>query len=263
MGPLKFKLRKMAQRHGEVQLYFLGDLELNALLGKEIRLRHTGHIACVNCGAGIRKTYGDGYCYGCFSTLARCDSCIIKPHTCHYQQGTCREPEWGQIHCLVPHVVYLAQTGQVKVGVTGADRILERWGDQGALQAMVLARTPDRLTAGKIEHALANHMSDRTNWRKLVTGLGDLEDLPAYGQRVADLVAKKYRQYLVADEPVVRFAYPVVRFLEKARSINFDKLSEIEGPLMGMRGQYLIIGEAAFNVRRHSGYEVEVNLGDL
>ncbi len=261
MGPLKFNLRKMAQKHEEVQLYFLGDLELNMLVGKEITLWHTGRIACVNCKAEIRKTYGDGYCYECFSTLARCDSCIIKPHTCHYQMGTCREPEWGESHCLIPHVVYLAQTSQLKVGVTGADRILERWGDQGALQAIVLARTPDRLTAGKIEHALANHMSDRTNWRKLVTSLADLEDMPAHVSRVADLLAKKHRQYLATDEPVVRFAYPVMRFLEKARSVTFDKQREISGTLLGMRGQYLIIGESSFNVRRHSGYEVEVDLG--
>lgn len=258
MAVVKINLRKMTQRHGETQQYSLGELALNGLLGKPISLRHTGTIACVHCSAVIRKTYGDGYCYDCFSRLACCDSCIIKPHTCHYHQGTCREPAWGEAHCLVPHVVYLAQTSHVKVGVTGAERVLVRWGDQGALQAVVLARTPERLIAGKIEHSLANHISDRTNWRKLLTEPAELEDLPGRALKAAGLAAKKYRQYLVEDSPVIRFSYPVERYLEKARSATFEKNAEISGILHGMRGQYMLIGELAFNVRRHSGYEVEI-----
>jgi len=254
-----FILKKMIHSPGEVLQYRLGDLELNRLLGQEIRLRATGRIFCLACHAAIRKTYGDGLCYPCFSSLAVSDSCIIKPHTCHFAQGTCRQPEWGLKHCFRPHVVYLALTSGLKVGVTSAQGILTRWGDQGAVGAVILARTPDRLTAGKIEVFLAGHMSDRSNWRKLITTLPEPVDLATAKIQAAALLPAELRKFVSRDDPVHSLVYPIHRFLPKARSARLDKESEIRGSLEGIRGQYLLFPDRALNVRRHSGFEISLD----
>ena len=257
---MSFILARMTHQQGPVLQYQLGDLDLNQALGHEIEIEFDGNIFCAGCGSGIKKTYGDGYCYPCFSSLARTDSCIIKPHTCHFAKGTCREPEWGNSHCMIEHVVYLALTSGPKVGVTGANRVLERWGDQGAVSAIVLARTPDRLTAGLIEAALANHMPDRTNWRKLITCDPDPIDLLELKSRVTDLVSKKLRQYLTEETKIVKINYPIHRYPDKARSIRLDKHKLVSGRLEGIKGQYLLIDQSALNVRRHSGYQVSIQL---
>ena len=95
----------------------LGDqsIALNPLLGKSIKLTYTGKISCVHCNRAIKKSYNQGYCYPCFITLAQCDLCIMKPETCHYDAGTCREPAWGEAFCIKPHIVYLANSSGIKV----------------------------------------------------------------------------------------------------------------------------------------------------
>jgi hypothetical protein len=60
----------------------------------------------------------------------------MKPETCHYHLGTCREPDWAQNHCFRPHIVYLANSSGVKVGITRKTQIPTRWLDQGASQAL-------------------------------------------------------------------------------------------------------------------------------
>jgi len=256
---VSFLLRKLPHIHQETEHYRLEDLDLNDLLGKEITITHTGRILCLNCGAESRKSFGDGLCYKCFKTLARADSCIIRPHTCHYHQGTCREPDWGDAHCMIPHVVYLAQTSGLKVGVTGADKVFERWGDQGAKAAIIMAETPDRKTAGEIEIALSEHLSDRTNWRQLITGQVDEVDLLAAKNRAIPKIPAPHNQHVTEDDHIELFKYPVLEYPKKAKTISLDKSSKIQGRLMGIVGQYLFIGPLAFNVRRHSGYEVDVS----
>ncbi len=118
-----------------------------------------------HCGASTRKSYGDGYCYPCFKTLARCDLCVVSPDRCHYAAGTCREPAWGEAFCMQPHVVYLANSAGAKVGITKPENLPGRWLDQGATQAVVIMRTHSRHQAGCVEAALARHVSDRTDWR--------------------------------------------------------------------------------------------------
>lgn len=257
---MKILLGKMPHEHESPLRYRLADFDLNQALGGEIRITHTGRILCTYCGNQTPKSFGDGYCYPCFTTLARADSCIIRPHTCHFGRGTCREPDWGKEHCMIPHVAYLALTTLVKVGVTGAHRTLARWGDQGARAAVVLAVAPDRRTAGLIEAALAKKMPDRTNWRKLITGEPEPVDLLAEKQRAASLVPEALSQYLADQDQVTQFEYPVRQYPYKARTRNLDKENEIRGVLNGIKGQYLLIEDFAFNIRRHSGYEVDLEI---
>ena len=162
---------------------------------------------------------------------------------------------------MTPHVVYLAVSSGLKVGVTRAQTTLERWGDQGAVAAGVLARTPDRLTAGQIEHSLTAHLSDRTSWQKLLTGKIAEVDLKSELTRVGGLLEEGHERFFSPGEEIARIDYPVTRFLEKAKSANLLKIPEIEGEFLGIKGQYLLIGQKGFNVRRHSGFQVAFDVG--
>jgi hypothetical protein len=113
-------------------------IPLNGLLGQALLITFDGRISCRHCGAATRKSYGDGYCYPCFKTLARCDLCVVSPARCHYAAGTCREPVWGDEFCMQPHLVYLANSAGAKVGITKRENLPRRWLDQGAVQAMVI-----------------------------------------------------------------------------------------------------------------------------
>ncbi|MGM0595241.1 MAG: DUF2797 domain-containing protein, partial [Pseudomonadota bacterium] len=68
----------------------VGDtlLPLNPLIGKRLQLGFDGTINCIACGRKSKKSYCQGHCYPCSQRLARCDLCIMKPETCHYEKGT-------------------------------------------------------------------------------------------------------------------------------------------------------------------------------
>ena len=135
-------LSKMAVRLGETAQYAFRldeqEVPVNPLLGKRVRLEFLGAIHCTHCGRKTKKSFSQGYCYPCFTKLAQCDSCIVSPEKCHFDAGTCREPEWGERFCMTDHVVYLANSSGVKVGITRASQIPTRWLDQGASQALSL-----------------------------------------------------------------------------------------------------------------------------
>ncbi|MCB0339905.1 MAG: DUF2797 domain-containing protein [Bdellovibrionales bacterium] len=239
--------------------YTLGELDLSAHVGKFIRLEFTGECNCIHCGRPIKKTFQQGYCFPCFQTLAQCDSCILKPETCHFRHGTCREPEWAKGHCLIEHVVYLANTTGLKIGITRRGQELTRWGDQGALQAVVLAIVPERYVAGLLEVDMKGQVPDKTSWQKLLKGEFQKVDLLSERERVRGLVSPRYQEFLVQDssfDRVFEFHYPVEQYLSKAKTHNFDKDRIIEGTLSGIHGQYLFIGDAALNVRKFGGYKI-------
>src|SRR5690554_6508170 len=143
---------------------------LNQLLGKKLRLEFLGEIYCTNCERSIKKSFAQGYCWPCFKSLARCDSCIMSPEKCHYDAGTCREPEWAQELCMTDHFVYLANSTGVKVGITRGTQLPTRWLDQGAIQAVPIFRVATRQQSGFVEDALRSQVGDRTNWRALLKG---------------------------------------------------------------------------------------------
>lgn len=129
-GAVTGSLRKMRSALAETVAYALPvgdcDVPLNALLGRRITLQYLGQIHCVHCGRRTNKSFSQGYCYPCFQKLAACDSCIVSPEKCHYAAGTCREPAWGEQHCLQPHVVYLANSSGLKVGITRGTQVPTR-----------------------------------------------------------------------------------------------------------------------------------------
>ena len=52
---------------------------------------------------------------------------------------------------LQPHVVYLAYTSGIKVGVTRKSQVPTRWIDQGATSAIEIVEVPNRYLAGASE----------------------------------------------------------------------------------------------------------------
>lgn len=240
--------------------YKLGDIVVNDLVGQEVKIKFTGQIKCVNCENPVNKTFNQGYCYPCFMSLASCDMCIMKPELCHYKQGTCREPEWGEEHCLQDHIVYLANSTGLKVGITREKQLHTRWADQGAVQAVAIARVPERLVSGQLEVALKEYFNDRTNWRKLLKGEFEEFDLKEQRNNVIKKVPKKFQKYVLDESEAKCFniKFPVDEYPKKAKSFNAEKSDVLEGKLLGIRGQYLLFEEASINIRKYQGYEVEI-----
>ncbi len=259
------KLR--AEVKAPLQYFFpIGDQEL-ALRGdgeQRLRLTTQGQIRCQACQRLTRKSYNQGYCYPCFTRLAACDMCILKPELCHHAAGSCREPAWGEAHCMVPHIVYLANSSGLKVGITRATQVPTRWIDQGASAALPLFRVGSRYHSGLIEVALARHVADKTQWQALLRGDPAELDLVAEAERLLALCAQELaeieqrfprdRQRLLPE--VHRFQYPVLRYPDKIKALTLAPDQAIEGRLLGIKGQYLILEEGVLNVRKHTSYVV-------
>ncbi|ABW32863.1 DUF2797 domain-containing protein [Acaryochloris marina] len=264
-------LRKMKTKLNEVVGYTLpvGDqsLQLNPLLNQNLELEFLGQIYCQNCGRKTSKSFSQGYCYPCMKSLAACDICILKPEQCHFHMGTCREPEWGQHNCMVDHVVYLANTSALKVGITRQSQIPTRWIDQGATEALPIYQVKSRHISGLVEVKLAQLMSDKTNWRAMLKGNNDPIPLDEKAHEVRPQIQetifallKKYGENAIhqLDATVTKINYPVKRFPKKISSFNFDKTPLVSGILMGIKGQYLIFDSGVINIRKFTGYEIEV-----
>jgi len=246
----------------------LGDeaVAMNPLLGKAISFRHTGNIHCVACGRKTSKSFNQGHCFPCFRRLASCDGCIVRPERCHYHLGSCREPAWGEANCLRPHVVYLANSSGVKVGITRETQVPTRWIDQGAAQALPIARVVSRRLSGLMEVALKEQVSDRTNWRRMLGGEPEPVDLverrDSLFAQCDEALSKLTDEHdsvapeFIADAECRIFCYPVLEYPLKVTALNLDKNPLAQGTLLGIKGQYLILDTGVLNVRKYGGYEI-------
>ncbi|MCP4038703.1 MAG: DUF2797 domain-containing protein [bacterium] len=242
------------------------DVPLNCRIGKTFRLEFAGAISCVQCGRKIKKTFSQGNCYPCFTTLANCDSCIVKPELCHYAKGTCREPAWGETHCMSAHTVYLANSSGLKVGITRGVEPIHRWIDQGATQGLAIRRVATRLESGQVEIMLKNFVADKTNWRKMLQGRAPTLDLHAEYESVMNRLHETDSHSELPGEAIdgaqtVEIEYPVSEYPNKVVSHNFDKQGTLEGTLVGIKGQYLILDTAVVNVRKFGGYHLSLDAG--
>jgi len=233
-------------------------LPLNGLIGRGLQLCAIGVYSCSACGASTKKPYGGSYCYECFTTLARCDLCVMSPSRCHYAEGTCREPAWGESFCMQPHSVYLANSSGPKVGITRQGREHQRWMDQGASQALVIADASTRKSAGDLEIVLAQMVSDRTDWKRLVNGAPTSLNLPQLvpqlHARADEMPGVSWKQSLTP----ISISYPIEMYSPPKRIKLDQQQSEICDNLMGIKGQFLLLTQGAFNVAEHQGLEVEV-----
>ena len=239
------------------------EILLNDLINKKISLSFLNMIHCIRCGRETTKSYHQGFCYPCFKTAPETDDCILKPELCKAQEGISRDMEWARKHCLQEHIVYLAISSNLKVGVTRLSQVPTRWIDQGASSAIKIAKTPNRNIAGQIEVNLKKHFADKTNWRNMLTNKIDKSiDLREQKEKAQELVKKDLSSYFINNnDEVLDLNYPVLKYPEKVKSFSFDKESSISGTLIGIKGQYLIFDDGlVLNIRKHNGYEIELTI---
>jgi hypothetical protein len=242
-------------------------LRLNDCIGKTLRIEYRQQIECIHCGRVTKKSFSQGFCFPCFSTLAQCDLCIMSPEKCHFHLGTCREPEWGLSHCMKPHIVYLSNTSGAKVGITRESQLPTRWIDQGALQALPILRVSKRYYSGLIETLFKKQLSDRTNWRTMLKNEVETLDLYALFESCWPAVEDELDSELKNDVEVIAsperaqtFQFPAIQYPDKIVSFNLDKNPLLEGRLEAIKGQYLIFDNGVINIRKYAGYLVDINL---
>jgi hypothetical protein len=232
---------------------------MNELVGKHITFKWTGNIYCTVCGRKTKKSFGEGMCYPCFSSSPENADCIFRPELCEGHLDKGRDVEWEKKHHVQPHYIYLALVNEVKVGVTRDSQIPTRWIDQGANKAIILAQTPYRQLAGLIEVSLKNHLTDKTHWMKMLTNQFNYEvDLLAEKKRIKTLLSEELQQYYSDNDEIIELLYPTEQYPAKVVSTGFEKTPVIESRLTGIRGQYVYFGNSVMNIRKHSGYEVEL-----
>lgn len=263
---MKFKgqILKMSSVMGTPIQYYLnlsGDLlSMNLLFGKKIHIRHEG-FECVQCGKD-EKLYRMGFCKKCFFESPYASDTILKPELSTAHLGIEeRNLEVEQQIQLQPHIVYLAYTGEVKVGVTRETQVPTRWIDQGATLALPIARTENRYEAGVIEVALKKHLSDKTNWRKMLQDTQEIPvDLVEFRNQINEAFPEEMKSFILSEEEIVKLEFPY-EAPSKITSFTLDTQPEFEGVLKGIKGQYWCFNDGDFiNIRSHEGYVVTLDI---
>lgn len=258
-------IRKMSVSLDSVVHYqFEGEttISMNDLIGKHLRLEWGGVIFCQSCGKQTKNSFGEGFCYPCFQSAPEATECTIRPELCRAHLGEGRDVEWEERNHNQPHIVYLAASDKVKVGVTRITQVPTRWIDQGASSAIRLAETPNRYEAGILEVALKEYFTDKTNWQRMLKNeLDESIDLVEEKWSLHDQLPADLTQYFSENDEVISIIYPVMEFPTKVTSLTFDKTPVIEGKLVGIKGQYLIFeGGKVLNIRKHTGYSVNLTI---
>ena len=238
------------------------DLVVNGLIGRKVRIVFGGNIQCVECGRKTKKTFNQGYCFPCGQNLAEADICMVKPELCHYyeENNPCRDESFAERVCMKPHVLYISQTSGFKVGITRRENVPSRWMDQGAVKAIPLGEMPSRRDVGLLEVKLAENFQDKTHWMRMLKEKSPEGDIDAAADTLMGLIKDIGPENFDArtERELYEFYYPVTRYPEKVKSMNLDKVPELEGTLMGIKGQYWILDCGVINIRKYTGYQVKL-----
>ena len=233
-------------------------ISINQLLGKKVMISFN-HYQCLECGKE-KEIFAMGCCKNCYFTSPHTGRWVVNPElsTAHLGKAD-RDLEVEAEAQLQPHIVYLANSGGIKVGVTRKSQVPTRWIDQGAEYAIKLAETTNRYEAGLIEVALKQHLADKTNYRKMLIDNADFEDLALKKEEVRTFIPEELGQYILEGEEIYHLVYPIVSFPLKINSVNLKKVPRIEGTLIGIKGQYLMFdNNLVFNIRSHEGFGVDL-----
>jgi hypothetical protein len=234
--------------HGETH-------NMNDYIGKNIKIEWSGDVIC-SCEKVMKKFYRSGFCYQCYWDSPMASQSIFKPELCTAHLGIEeRDLEWEKEFQIAPHYVYLANSSGIKVGITRGSQGVIRWMDQGASQAILLAEVPNRRFSGDIEVCLKRFVADVTNWRKMLSGTPDFVDLVQLKEELSLHVPEELKQYILPNNTVTEIKYPVTKYPTKIKSVKLERTPIIEGELMGIKGQYLLLDEdRVFNIRSHEGF---------
>jgi len=257
-------LRKMQTEFAEpIQYYLIFEndfLNMNQILGKSLSMEFVAY-QCLNCGLN-KPIYRQGYCKSCFFDVPQAADWIMKPElsTAHLDKED-RDLEFEKKVQLQPHIVYLANSSNVKVGVTRKTQVPTRWIDQGAHEAIEIVEAPNRYLAGITEVALKDHVADKTNWRKMLKNDVDDENLIEWRERLKIYIPEEAKDYLITSNSETNLQFPITKYPEKPKSLNIKKDKGYAGKLAGIKGQYLIFeDDTVFNVRANEGLVVKLQL---
>lgn len=258
-------LSKMQTEFGDPIQYYLvfenSFLNMNQVLNKELEINFEGY-QCLNC-CKKKKIYRQGFCYDCFYSSPAVGDWIMKPELSTAHLGIeDRDLAYEEQVQLQPHIVYLALSSEVKVGVTRKTQVPTRWIDQGASQAISIVEVPNRYLAGITEVALKSHYTDKTNWRKMVQNELAHTDLVAEKLKLEKLIPAEVQEfYHLEKNDVYQMHFPVLSYPKKVSSLNLEKEHNFKGKLVGIKGQYLIFEDGTvFNVRSFEGYVVRLEI---
>lgn len=257
-------LRKMQTEFTQPINYYLvmGDefLQVNQLLHKKIHIEFVKY-ECLACGQN-KKIYRQGYCYDDFYKVPQAADWIMQPELskAHLDEEE-RDLAYEKKVQLQPHIVYLANSSNVKVGVTRKTQVPTRWIDQGAHEAIEILEAPNRYLAGITEVALKEHISDKTNWRKMLKN--EIEDVNLIEHRnlLKQYIPEEAQQYFINTNDETHIEFPVSTYPKKLKTLNLDKSPVYEGALTGIKGQYLLFDDdTVFNVRSWEGYVIRLEI---
>ncbi|MBW8244430.1 DUF2797 domain-containing protein, partial [Muricauda oceani] len=236
-------LRKMRTEIGSPIQYFLvfenDFINMNQGLNRELQIDFI-KFQCLNCGED-RPIYRQGFCKTCFYETPLAGDWIMKPElsTAHLDKED-RDLEFEKKMQLQPHIVYLANSSSIKVGVTRKSQVPTRWIDQGAHEAIEIVEVPNRYLAGITEVALKDHVSDKTSWRKMLQNEIEDVDLVAWRNKLKASIPEEALDFFLEDREETNLEFPVLKYPEKVKSLNLDKTPSYKGVLKGIKGQYLI-----------------------
>jgi hypothetical protein len=242
-------------------LVFENDfIHMNQLLGKTLNIKLVGE-QCLSCGLS-KPIYRQGFCRDCFFDKPIAGDWIMRPElsTAHLGKED-RDLEYEKSVQLQPHIVYLANSSNVKVGVTRKSQVPTRWIDQGAHEALEIVEVPNRYLAGITEVALKDHVADKTNWRKMLKNNIEDVDLLEWRSNLQAYIPKEVKEYFIENNSETHLNFPVQQYPEKPNSLNLKKIESYGGKLVGVKGQYLIFEDnTVFNVRANEGLVVEIKI---
>ncbi|MCE2614123.1 DUF2797 domain-containing protein [Flavobacteriaceae bacterium D16] len=257
-------LKKMESEMGEpIQYYMLFEndfLNVNQVLDKYLQIDFIKY-QCLRCGEDL-PIFRQGFCRNCFFETPQAGEWIMRPELskAHLDKED-RDLEYEKKVQLQPHVVYLANSSSIKVGVTRKSQVPTRWIDQGAHEAILIVEVPNRYLAGITEVALKEHVSDKTNWRKMLTNDVDDENLLAWRDKLKPYIPAETLEYFLDKGGEIHMDFPVLQYPEKVKSLNLGKTPSYQGKLKGIKGQYLIFEDnTVFNVRSNEGYYVSLEV---
>lgn len=257
-------LQKMQTEIGSpIQYYLVFEndfLNVNQVLGKTLELTFIKH-QCLNCRQ-FKPVYRQGFCKNCFFETPSAGDWIMRPElsTAHLDKED-RDLAYEKKVQLQPHIVYLANSSNVKVGVTRKTQVPTRWIDQGAHEAIEVVEVPNRYLAGITEVALKEHVSDKTNWRKMLTNTIEDVSLEEWKQKLKSFIPNEALEYFITDNEETHLEFPVQRYPEKVKSLNLEKAINYTGVLKGIKGQYFIFeDDTVFNIRSNEGLYIALNV---
>jgi hypothetical protein len=242
-------------------LVFENDfINVNQLLHKKITITQEGY-QCLNCKEH-RTIYRQGFCKSCFFDIPQAADWIMRPElsTAHLDKED-RDLAYEKKVQLQPHIVYLANSSNVKVGVTRKTQVPTRWIDQGAHEAIEIVEVPNRYLAGITEVALKEHVGDKTNWRKMLKNDIVDETLEDWRNKLSAYIPEEAKPYFLENNTETHIQFPVFKYPEKPKSLNLTKTPSYTGTLVGIKGQYLIFDdETVFNIRSNEGTIVSLSI---